>query len=207
MGKAQSQPPRQQRACAPIDRAARGAKVDCKPSDLVSSKVIRLANVLRRSSTLVYGRSFGLSQVEWRIVALVGEHAPVSLNALAELMGLDKGQTSRGVSALVARRLVLREYRREGRGIASRSRARGAQIYDELMTSALERNRVLLHGMSDAEKSAVFRDPRPADPARQDHSGAGAERVDAFGLAANSDCLELAVSPRLIVLNSRLTED
>ena len=44
-----------------------------KPSDLVSSKVIRLANVLRRSSTLVYGRRFGLSQVEWRIVALVGE--------------------------------------------------------------------------------------------------------------------------------------
>ena len=93
------------------------AQVAAKPSDLVSSKVIRLANVLRRSSTLVYGRRFGLSQVEWRIVALVGEHAPISLNALAELMGLDKGQTSRGVSALVVGRLVLREYRREGRGV------------------------------------------------------------------------------------------
>ena len=61
-----------------------------KPSDLVSSKVIRLSNILRRSSTLVYRRKLGLSQVEWRIVALVGEHAPVSLNALAEHMGLDK---------------------------------------------------------------------------------------------------------------------
>ncbi|MGZ3281538.1 MAG: hypothetical protein ACXU9A_02670, partial [Xanthobacteraceae bacterium] len=47
----------------------RGVKVAAKPSDLLSSKVIRLANVLRRSSTLVYGRRFGLSQVEWRIVA------------------------------------------------------------------------------------------------------------------------------------------
>jgi len=118
--------------------------------------VIRLANVLRRSSTLVYGRRFGLSQVEWRIVALVGEHGPVTLNALAELMGLDKGQTSRGVSALVARRLVLREYRREGRGVRITLTTRGAQIYDELMTSALERNRVLLQGMSQAEKSAFF---------------------------------------------------
>jgi DNA-binding MarR family transcriptional regulator len=118
--------------------------------------VIRLANVLRRGSTLVYGRRFGLSQVEWRIVALVGEHGPISLNPLAELMGLDKGQTSRGVSALVARRLVLREYRREGRGVRITLTTRGAQIYDELMTSALERNRVLLQGMSQAEKSAFF---------------------------------------------------
>jgi DNA-binding MarR family transcriptional regulator len=105
---------------------------------------------------LVYGRRFGLSQVEWRIVALVGEHGPISLNPLAELMGLDKGQTSRGVSALVARRVVLREYRREGRGVRITLTTRGAQIYDELMTSALERNRVLLQGMSQAEKSALF---------------------------------------------------
>ncbi|MGZ3319695.1 MAG: MarR family winged helix-turn-helix transcriptional regulator [Xanthobacteraceae bacterium] len=136
--------------------STRGVKVAAKPSDLLSSKVIRLANVLRRSSTLVYGRRFGLSQVEWRIVALVGEHGPISLNPLAELMGLDKGQTSRGVSALVARRVVLREYRREGRGVRITLTTRGAQIYDELMTSALERNRVLLQGMSQAEKSAFF---------------------------------------------------
>ncbi len=136
--------------------SARGAEVGAKPSDLVSSKVIRLANVLRRSSTLVYRRKFGLSQVEWRIVALVGEHAPVSLNALAEQMGLDKGQTSRGVSVLVARRLVLREYRRDGRGVRITLTARGAEIYGKLMTSALERNRVLLHGMDAAERMQFF---------------------------------------------------
>jgi DNA-binding MarR family transcriptional regulator len=139
-------------ASAPGPRSAAA-----KPSDLVSSKVIRLANILRRSSTLVYGRKFGLSQVEWRIVALVGEHAPISLGALAEFMGLDKGQASRGVSGLVARRLVLREYRREGRGIRITLTARGAQIHARLMTSALERNRVLLHGLSEAEQGEFLR--------------------------------------------------
>src|ERR671930_412930 len=118
---------------------ATAPKAAIKPSELVSAKVIRLANLLRRSSALVYGRRFGLSQIEWRIVALVGEHAPLSLNALADFMGLDKGQTSRAVSALVARRLALREYRREGRGIRITLTARGAQIYDELMMSARER--------------------------------------------------------------------
>jgi DNA-binding MarR family transcriptional regulator len=127
-----------------------------KPSDLVSSKVLKLANVLRRGSTLVYGRKLGLSQVEWRIVALVGEHAPVSLNALADLLDLDKGQTSRSVSALVARRLMLREYRRDGRGIRITLTARGTEIYRELMASALERNRVLLSGMSAEEKAQLF---------------------------------------------------
>lgn len=136
--------------------SGRGARVAAKPSDLLSSKVIRLANVLRRSSTLVYGRRFGLSQVEWRIVALVGEHAPVSLNALADLLDLDKGQTSRSVSALVARRLMLREYRRDGRGIRITLSARGTDIYGELMASALERNRVLLSGMTAEEKTQLF---------------------------------------------------
>jgi DNA-binding MarR family transcriptional regulator len=130
--------------------------VAAKPSDLVSSKVLKLANVLRRGSTLVYGRKLGLSQVEWRIVALVGEHAPVSLNALADLLDLDKGQTSRNVSALVARRLMLREYRRDGRGVRITLTARGAEIYGELMASALERNRVLLSGMTAEEKTQLF---------------------------------------------------
>ena len=138
-------------------RSRPGADVAAKPSGLVSSKVIRLANILRRSSTLVYGRRFGLSQVEWRIVALVGEHAPLSLNALAEFMALDRGQTSRGVSALVARRFVLREYRRDGRGLRITLTARGTRIYDELMISALERNRVLLRGMSEAETGEFFK--------------------------------------------------
>jgi DNA-binding MarR family transcriptional regulator len=149
-GPGRSEPARQPRA--KIDASAGG-----KPSDLVSSKVLRLANVLRRSSTLIYGRKLGLSQVEWRIVALVGEHAPISLNALADLMGLDKGQTSRGVSALVARRLLLREYRRDGRGIAITLGTRGADVYRELVASAFERNRVLLRGMTETETREFFK--------------------------------------------------
>ena len=78
-------------ARAASSRCGARAQVAAKPSDLVSSKVIRLANILRRSSTLVYGRRFGLSQVEWRIVALVGNMRPIA-QRLSDLMGLDKGQ-------------------------------------------------------------------------------------------------------------------
>jgi len=137
--------------------AGSGARSALKPSDMVSSKVIRLANLLRRSGTLAYGRKFGLSQVEWRVLALVGEHAPITLNALAEQMGLDKGQISRGVSALVSRNLLLREYRRKGRGIAITLGPRGEELYSELMSAAIERNSLMLAGMSDAEASELFK--------------------------------------------------
>ena len=152
-------------------RRACARRPGAKPSDLVSSKVIELANFLRRSSTLVYGRKFGLSQVEWRIVALVGEHAPVSLNALADLHGSGQGSDHvPRVSALVARRLVLREYRRDGRGIRITLSTRGTEIHGELMASALERNRVLLQGMTDAEKTQLFTTAGPAHRDRQEHS-------------------------------------
>ena len=74
-------------------------------------------------------------------------------NGLSDLMGLDKGQTSRGVSALVARRLILREYRREGRGeaqqlhgvhgpeVAFRVHLRGRQLSENTIISRLRSNR------------------------------------------------------------------
>jgi len=55
------------------------------------------------------------------------EHGPVTLNGVAELMGLDKGQTSRGVSALVARAWCARVPAR-GRGIRITLSARGADL-------------------------------------------------------------------------------
>ena len=65
--------------------------------------------------------------------------------------------TSRAVSALVTRRLLVREHRREGRGIRITLTTRGTAIYSELMASALERNRVLLHGMDGAETIEFFK--------------------------------------------------
>src|SRR5262249_3348430 len=101
MGKVQVRR-RSDAASARRSALASGPKAAITPTELASARVLRVVTLLRGSAALVYGRGFGLSQIEWRVVALVGEHAPLSLNALADFMGLDKGQTSRAVSALVA---------------------------------------------------------------------------------------------------------
>ena len=77
---------------------------------LVSNRLLSLATLLRRSANLLYRRELGLSEVEWRILAIVGDHAPLTLAALVEILGLDKGQLSRGVTALVKRRILTGTY-------------------------------------------------------------------------------------------------
>jgi DNA-binding MarR family transcriptional regulator len=51
----------------------------------------------------------------------------------------------------------MREYRRNGRGIAITLGPQGAELHRELMTAAIERNRLLLDGMSKTEASEFFK--------------------------------------------------
>jgi DNA-binding MarR family transcriptional regulator len=141
-------------------RADGGAKEGDRPKPhelLVSYKVITLATLLRRSASLVYRRKLGLSQIDWTIIALVGEHAPLSLNDLSERMGLDKGQLSRGVAGLVRRGFLNRGRRREQRGIQITLTPRGIRAYEKLIEIALERNREMLARLSNRERQTLFK--------------------------------------------------
>ena len=123
---------------------------------LLSYRIITLATLLRRSATLSYRRQLGLSQIEWSIVALVGEHAPLSHNQLADLIGLDKGQLSRGVSALVTKGLIARENQSPRRGVQITLSGRGFEVYSELIHSALQRNREILAEITESERKKFF---------------------------------------------------
>ena len=125
-------------------------------NSLLSYRIITLATLLRRSATLTYRRQLGLSQIDWSILALVGEHAPLSHNQLADLIGLDKGQLSRGVSALVEKGLITRENRSERRGVQIALSGRGFEVYNELIYSALQRNREILAEIAESERKRFF---------------------------------------------------
>jgi len=76
---------------------------------ILSRRVMMLANLLRRAAALRYRRLLDLKPGEWGIVGQLGERAPRSLIDLADGMGLDKAQISRGVSSLVRQGLVTRK--------------------------------------------------------------------------------------------------
>ena len=124
---------------------------------LLSNKVLTLATLLRRSASVVYRRELGLSQSEWRIVAIVGDAAPLSLSQLVETLGLDKGQISRGVTTLVARRILTRVAdESDSREIRIDLTAHGREIFASLMTLALARNRELVAGIGKVELTTIF---------------------------------------------------
>lgn len=73
---------------------------------MMSSRLMVLANLLKRGAMLRYKRLAGLSSVEFGLVASLGRRPPMSVVRLAEAVGMDKGQISRALAELVARKLV-----------------------------------------------------------------------------------------------------
>lgn len=142
---------------------------------LPGSKVIVAANLIGRSATLRYRRLVGLPRLEWRIIALLGERPPCSLNELARRAGLDKSQISRGVASLVRRKLIRREpSRRSHREIEISLSREGLQLYRKLISAAVARNDELLAGFSPDERAMLDRlfdrlIERARELLRQDH--------------------------------------
>lgn len=109
--------------------------------DLLSYRIHRLANALSRGAARRYRQDFGVSLMEWRILALLGGFAPLTLRDLARESGLDKAQASRAVKALVARGLVERATgAQDAREVALRLSETGAALQEGLMQAARERD-------------------------------------------------------------------
>src|ERR1700750_3215388 len=72
---------------------------------MLSSRLMVLANLLKRGAILRYKRLAGLSSVEFGLVASLGRRPPMSVARLAEAVGQDKGQISRALAGLGGRKL------------------------------------------------------------------------------------------------------
>jgi DNA-binding MarR family transcriptional regulator len=124
---------------------------------LVANRLLSLTTLLRRSANLHYRKELGLSEVEWRIIAIVGDHSPLTLGTLVEFLGLDKGQLSRGVTALVKRRILVRTSDPEdNREVRIALTPRGQSTFDALIALAQERNREIIAGLSQAEVASLL---------------------------------------------------
>ncbi|WP_407152267.1 MarR family winged helix-turn-helix transcriptional regulator [Bradyrhizobium sp. ORS 86] len=116
---------------------------------MMSSRLMVLANLLKRGAMLRYKRLAGLSSVEFGLVASLGRRPPMSVVRLAEAVGMDKGQISRALAELVARKLVAKAVNpRDNREtLVSLTRA-GLVAHDAIVAGAQERNRRLLEQLS-----------------------------------------------------------
>jgi DNA-binding MarR family transcriptional regulator len=124
---------------------------------LLSSRLMVLANLLRRGAILRYKRLTGLSSVEFGLVASLGRRPPMSVARLAEAVGMDKGQISRALAGLVSRKLVARAANPwDSREVLVRLTRSGLSAHDAIVAGGLERNERLLEGLSPEEVAMLL---------------------------------------------------
>jgi DNA-binding MarR family transcriptional regulator len=116
---------------------------------MVSSRLMVLANLLKRGAILRYRRTANLSSVEFGLVASLGHHPPMSVVQLAGAVGMDKGQISRALAGLVRRKLVSRHANpNDNREVLVGLTRSGKEAHDILLQGAVERTEKLLDGFS-----------------------------------------------------------
>lgn len=116
---------------------------------LFSFKLNVLAHRMSQMAALMNQQLFQLDAREWRIVGLLGTSAPLSLQALANEVGIDKSQASRIVTGLIERKLLQRNaHDEDGRAIHLSLTRQGKQLYQKAFPKAVQRNQDLLSVLS-----------------------------------------------------------
>jgi DNA-binding MarR family transcriptional regulator len=124
---------------------------------LMSSRLMVLANILKRGAILRYKRVAGLSSVEFGLVASLGRRPPMSVVRLAEAVGMDKGQISRALAGLVSRKLVSRAVNpQDNREVLVCLTRTGLIAHETIVAGALERNQRLLEQLSKDEVTMLL---------------------------------------------------
>ena len=124
---------------------------------MMSSRLMVLANLLKRGAILRYKRLAGLSSVEFGLVASMGRRPPMSVISLAAAVGMDKGQISRALAELVSRKLVAKAVNpRDNREVLVSLTRTGLAAHDAIVAGAQERNRRLLEQLSAAELEVLL---------------------------------------------------
>ena len=124
---------------------------------MLSSRLMVLANLLKRGAILRYKRLAGLSSVEFGLVASLGRRPPMSVARLAEAVGQDKGQISRALAGLVSRKLIAKSANpNDSREVLVSLTKAGLAAHDAIVAGAQERNRRLLQQLSNEELEALL---------------------------------------------------
>ena len=124
--------------------------------DVISFRLLLLVSIGERAGHDWSQRLFGLSLLEWRLLALVQSRAPCRIGALSDLLHIDKSQASRVMKSLLSKALIEKGTDSEdGRASALSMTVCGAQLYEEMMLEVMCANERILFPLT-REEIAVF---------------------------------------------------
>lgn len=119
--------------------------------ELTTVRLLRLAELVNGSASRAYPRISGLSDFEWRAIALVCETPHQSINDLAARLNRGVAQVSRTVKKLVAAGLLHRASRKGGPGVHITATRLGRTVHGPLEQLARHRNASIVAGIPGEE--------------------------------------------------------
>lgn len=119
-----------------------------QPASLDDVLLYRLSRLLATAGSMVIRLcegSFGITRREWRVIALLAQDEGLLSSQLAQRAQLDRARTSKAVTSLVGKKLLLRQARPGDRRQATLALTEsGRALYQALYPKVLEINRELL---------------------------------------------------------------
>jgi DNA-binding MarR family transcriptional regulator len=95
---------------------------------------------------------FGLSKMEWRVLATIGYHCEISARDICKFTHLDKMQVSRAINKLIQSELLLQQISLEDRRKTMLSMTmKGNELYQEIIPLVKTQEQRLLEGLTEQE--------------------------------------------------------
>jgi DNA-binding MarR family transcriptional regulator len=119
--------------------------------ELTTLRLMRLVDFVYQSASRAFTRVSGLSDFEWRVLALVCESPPLSINEMSAVLHRGVAQVSRTVKKLVAAGLLHRANRTGGPGVLISATHLGRNVYGPLRSLSRRRNAAIIAGLGAKE--------------------------------------------------------
>lgn len=111
-----------------------------------------LANKLATGASKCYRKNYGIGVVEWRMLSMLAVENDITAQRITQVIGLDKSAVSRSLQTLETAGYVSSKVDgKDARRYTVSLTPAGAALHREVLQTALERERRLLSGFSEAE--------------------------------------------------------
>jgi DNA-binding MarR family transcriptional regulator len=98
-------------------------------------------------------KKYGLSKMEWRVLATIGHHGEISAREICQFTRLDKMQVSRAISKLIKSQILVQQPSElDRRAIMLNLTAQGNALYQEIIPLVKAQEQRLLDGLSESER-------------------------------------------------------
>ncbi|MFP6740677.1 MAG: MarR family winged helix-turn-helix transcriptional regulator [Alphaproteobacteria bacterium] len=133
-----------------------GGVADFALDDFLPYRLSIVTNRISQAFARRYSEAFGLAIPEWRVMAVLGNFAPLTANQLCQRTAMDKVKVSRAVASLVAAGHVRKGANpADQRSTLLRLTPKGRRTYRRIVPQALDLEAALTAVLAPGERQAL----------------------------------------------------